>query len=106
MGEREYHLATKTKSDLTGCFTYYGHHCLLDGRNHLASAIGNGGLADIGHPIVDGDVNIETPPVGTDTKKAPSKRSGLLCCWLDVESLLEFLDLGLLAAQTTQIINA
>ena len=26
------------------------------GTERLASAIGNGGLADIGHPIVDGDV--------------------------------------------------
>lgn len=26
------------------------------GTEHLASAIGNGGLADIGQPIVDGDV--------------------------------------------------
>ncbi len=26
------------------------------GTERLASAIGNGGLADVGHPIVDGDV--------------------------------------------------
>ena len=26
------------------------------GTEHLASAIGNGGLADVGQPIVDGDV--------------------------------------------------
>ena len=76
------------------------------GTERIASAIGYGGLADVGQPIVDGDVNIETPPVGTDTKKAPSKRSGLLCCWLDVESLLEFLDLGFLAAQTTEVVDA
>lgn len=25
------------------------------GTERLASAIGNGGLADVGHPIVDGD---------------------------------------------------
>ena len=25
------------------------------GMENLASAIGNGGLADVGHPIVDGD---------------------------------------------------
>ena len=28
----------------------------IAGTERLASAIGNGGLADIGHPIVDGDV--------------------------------------------------
>ena len=29
---------------------------IFAGTERLASAIGNGGLADIGHPIVDGDV--------------------------------------------------
>lgn len=55
-------------------FGYTKHY--FAGTERLASAIGNGGLADIGHPIVDGDVNIETPPVGTDTKKSPEQTFG------------------------------
>lgn len=35
-------------------FGYTKHY--FAGTERLASAIGNGGLADIGHPIVDGDV--------------------------------------------------
>ena len=40
---------------LTATATGYTKHYFA-GTERLASAIGNGGLADIGHPIVDGDV--------------------------------------------------
>jgi len=40
------------------------------GTERIASAIGNGDLADIGHPIVDGDVNIEMP-LSEQTQKKP-----------------------------------
>jgi hypothetical protein len=40
------------------------------GMENLASAIGNGGLADVGQPIVEGDVNIETP-LSEQTQKKP-----------------------------------
>ena len=36
-------------------FSDYTKHYFA-GTERLASAIGNGGLADVGHPIVDGDV--------------------------------------------------
>ena len=32
------------------------HQALFPGTERFASAIGNGGLAEVGHPIVDGDV--------------------------------------------------
>lgn len=35
-------------------FGYTKHY--FAGTERLASAIGNGGLADVGHPIVEGDV--------------------------------------------------
>ena len=70
----------------------------------LASAIGNGGLADVGHPIVDGDVIIEMP-LSEQTQKSPDC-SGLFFFVASEGSLLEFLDLGLLAAQSAQVVNA
>lgn len=42
----------KCSSAIISCYTMH----YFAGTERLASAIGNGGLADVGHPIVDGDV--------------------------------------------------
>ena len=75
-------------------FGYTKHY--FAGTERLASAIGNGGLADVGQPIVDGDVNIETPLSEQTQKKPRANVRGFFVVGFVVESLLEFLGLGLL----------
>jgi hypothetical protein len=45
-----------TSSTPMGSLWHYGRSCSCSTAASWASAIGNGGLADVGHPIVDGDV--------------------------------------------------